>query len=50
MPDDMPNDPISELAQGAAQMHELFTAYLEAGFNEHQALYLLGQIIHAGNS
>lgn len=49
MPDDLPGDPISDLAQSAAQMHELFTAYLDAGFNEQQALYLLGQIIHAGS-
>lgn len=41
----MPSEPLSELAEGAAQLHELFSAYIGAGFTEQQALYLLGQII-----
>lgn len=44
----MPADPVTSLAEGAAQLHELFVAYLNAGFTESQALYLLGQIIQAG--
>jgi hypothetical protein len=40
-----PEDPITELAAAAAQMHELFRSYVEAGFTENQALYLLGQLI-----
>lgn len=40
-----PEDPITQLAQAAASLHELFTAYVAAGFTENQALYLVGQII-----
>ena len=40
-----PEDPITNLAQAAAQMHELFLAYVNAGFTEAQALYLIGQIL-----
>lgn len=43
-----PSDPITELAQAAMQLHELFTAYVEAGFTEQQALYLVGKIMTAG--
>lgn len=43
-----PEDPITELAAAAAQMHELFSAYVDAGFTEQQALYLLGRLITAG--
>ncbi|MEV8637779.1 hypothetical protein AB0395_39645 [Streptosporangium sp. NPDC051023] len=42
-----PEDPITQLAQGAAQLHELFMAYVNAGFTESQALYLIGQMIQA---
>lgn len=35
---DMPNSPMSALAQGAAASHEMFRAYVEAGFTEPQAL------------
>ncbi|MFI6510119.1 hypothetical protein ACIBCT_21145 [Streptosporangium sp. NPDC050855] len=45
MPD--PEDPITLLAEGAAQLHELFLAYLNAGFTEPQALFLLGQMLQA---
>lgn len=45
MPD--PEDPITLLAEGAAQLHELFLAYIGAGFTEHQALFLIGQMIQA---
>lgn len=45
MPGDMPPEPMSELAAAAAQMHELFTAYIAAGFTESQALYLIGKLI-----
>jgi hypothetical protein len=47
MAGDLPPEPMSELAAGAAQMHELFTAYIAAGFTESQALYLLGKLISA---
>lgn len=48
MGDGMPADPVSALAEGAAQLHEVFEAYQDAGFTERQALYLLGQILQAG--
>lgn len=36
MPD--PADPITELAELAAQLHEMFMAFQAAGFTENQAL------------
>lgn len=42
-----PEDPMTELAAGAAQMHELFTAYMNAGFSHDDALQLLIAIITA---
>jgi hypothetical protein len=45
MPD--PEDPITELATAAVSLHELFSAYVGAGFNENQALYLVGQLVAA---
>ncbi|MEO3856220.1 hypothetical protein [Acrocarpospora sp. B8E8] len=45
MPD--PQDPLSALAAAAAQLHELFTTYVAAGFTETQALYLVGQMVAA---
>lgn len=43
-----PEDPITQLAIGAAAAHELFTSYVAAGFTEQQALYLTAQLITAG--
>lgn len=43
MPD--PEDPITQLAAAAVSLHELYAAYVGAGFTENQALYLVGQII-----
>jgi hypothetical protein len=42
-----PADPVTVLAAGAAQAHELFTAWVDAGFTDRQALYLLGQVMAA---
>lgn len=36
-----PASPITVLAQGAAATHELFRAYVDAGFTEDQALALI---------
>lgn len=47
MPD--PEDPITELATAAVSLHELFTAYVGAGFTENQAIYLVGQLIANAN-
>lgn len=41
MPEDTPASPLTDLAAGAAQLHELFTAYVAAGFTENQALRLV---------
>ena len=38
---------MTALAEGAAQLHELFTAYLKAGFSRREALYLTGQLMAA---
>ena len=42
-----PEDPISLLAEGAAQLHELFTAYVNAGFSRAEALQITVGIITA---
>ncbi len=34
-------EPLTALAEGAAQMHELYWAYMEAGFPEHRAFDLV---------
>lgn len=47
MPDN-PQPPLTELAAMAVQFHELYTAYVDAGFTEDQALDLLKAIITAG--
>jgi hypothetical protein len=38
--ENLPASPLSELAQAATQLHELFSAYRAAGFTDQQALYL----------
>jgi len=40
-----PTDPITELAAGAAQLHEMYLAYLAAGFNEHQSFELVKTLL-----
>lgn len=46
MPDDTPpQDPFTQLAEGAAQAHELFIAYVDAGFTRAEALQILLSII-----
>jgi hypothetical protein len=42
-----PPDPITALTEAAASLHEMFLAYVKAGFTEQQALYLAGQILTA---
>lgn len=34
----------------AVAFHELFTSYVRAGFNENQALYLVGQQVAAATN
>ncbi|MER6738224.1 hypothetical protein [Streptomyces puniciscabiei] len=45
MPDDH-DSPLTELAAAAAQQHELYSSYVQAGFTEAQAMQLL--IVTAG--
>lgn len=43
-----PDDPITQLAAAAVQLHELYASFVAAGFSESQALYLVGQALSAG--
>lgn len=43
-----PEDPITQLAAAAAQLHELYTAYRDAGFTEAQAFELTKTILTGG--
>lgn len=42
-----PDDPITQLTAAAVSLHELHTSFIQAGFNENQALYLVGQALAA---
>jgi hypothetical protein len=42
-----PEDPITQLAAAAAQLHELYASYIEAGFTEPQAFDLVKTILAA---
>lgn len=46
MPDVMP-DPITELAAAAVQQHELYQAWIDAGFTRVEALELLKTVMLA---
>lgn len=48
MGDDMPQDPMTELAASAHQLHELFVAYVNSGFTEQQAMRLVCAILQGG--
>jgi hypothetical protein len=45
-----PPDPITQLTEGAVQMHELFIAYVSAGFTKYEALVLLGTMLRPPQS
>lgn len=45
MGDSMPSDPITDLAAGAVQIHELYESFVTAGFSEAQAMQLVCTII-----
>lgn len=47
MEDKGPNDPVTPLMEGAVATYELFLSYREAGFNESQALQLVGMFLTA---
>jgi hypothetical protein len=38
---EMPESPVTDLAVGAAQLHEMYMAYMEAGFPEERAFELV---------
>jgi hypothetical protein len=42
---DLPPSPFTELMVGATHLFEFFSTLMEAGFNERQALYLVGQAL-----
>lgn len=41
----MPPSPLTSLGQGAATVHEMFTAYMEAGFTRREAIQLVQTFI-----
>ncbi|WP_187285092.1 hypothetical protein [Streptomyces sp. OR43] len=43
-----PSDPMTALAAAAAQVHELYRSYMDAGFTEQQALELTKAVLAAG--
>lgn len=45
-----PPDPMTELAEGSAHLHELYLSYVQAGFLPAQALYLCGQILRGASA
>lgn len=47
MSDELPPSPVSVLAASAAQTHELYTAYLNAGFTKTQAMQLVCAALQA---
>lgn len=43
--EEMPESPMTDLAQGAAQLHEMYSAYLDAGFTEQRAFDLIQLVL-----
>lgn len=39
---------LAEFLEGARMQKAVYDAYLEAGFTEKQALYLIGQLVRSG--
>ena len=46
--DEAPVDPFTAMAEAATAMHELWKTFVDAGFTEAQALYLVG-VVHTAN-
>ncbi len=40
-PEQVPEEPLSALEEGVAQQHEMFMAYVEAGFTRPEALKII---------
>jgi hypothetical protein len=45
---DMPPAPLTELGAAAVGMHEMFQAYVAAGFTEAQAMQIVCAVLTAG--
>jgi len=45
---EIPQDPLTELAAGAVQLHELFLAQVAAGFTEQQAMQIVIAVLTGG--
>lgn len=45
MPENFPDDPVSQLAEGAVQLHVLFNAWVQAGFSREEALHMITAIL-----
>lgn len=45
MSDEMPDSPMTALAEGAAQIHEMYAAYMDAGFPEERAFDLVSAVL-----
>lgn len=45
---DEPGEPLTGLAESVAQQHEMFTAYVEAGFTRPEALKIIIAMLTAG--
>lgn len=48
MSDDMPIDPISELAAGMMGFHEFYSSAVQAGFSPEQAFVMTLELLRAG--
>lgn len=48
MGDHMPADPVTDLAAGAAQLHEAYESFVAAGFTEAQAMQRVCAILTNG--
>ncbi len=44
---DQPTDPFTAMQEGAHQTHELFVAYIDAGFTEAQAMHIVVSLLTA---
>ncbi|MEU5043169.1 hypothetical protein [Streptomyces griseorubiginosus] len=45
---DAPQDPLTELAAGAVQLHEFYLAQVAAGFTEQQAMQIVIAVLTQG--
>ena len=43
--EEMPEDPYSELASNAVQVHELYVSTRNAGFTDRQSMYIIGCLL-----